>query len=289
MASHFKQACRAAFERVLPSAARRRAFKKTDQAFAKGAPSHAAIPDGLEAELFLLNRFIGSGAPFEGKAFIDVGANAGEYAHVASRYLPPEKIWAFEPQSGYASRLRRLFPRVHVVQAALSDHSGHASLKVPLIKGAEYRTRGTLEHFSEPGESGAMTEDVQLMTFDEVRRGSVSAGTTTGIIGPVGCIKIDVEGHEKAVLAGMQETLSKDKPVLIIEIEQRHHAQPIRSIFGWLAERGYDGYFYDRQAKAFKAAVGADLAKLQDPALFKTPRYIQNFVFVPRSSGASLI
>ena len=38
----------------------------------------------------------------------------------------------------------------------------------------------------------------------------------------IGFIKIDVEGHEKNVIQGGLDTIKKNKPVLLIEIEEKH-------------------------------------------------------------------
>jgi hypothetical protein len=43
--------------------------------------------------------------------------------------------------------------------------------------------------------------------------------------GPVGFIKIDIEAHELPVLEGAAEILNRDRPVLLIESEKRHHSE----------------------------------------------------------------
>jgi hypothetical protein len=45
-------------------------------------------------------------------------------------------------------------------------------------------------------------------------------------------VKIDAEGHELAVLRGMQALLSKDQPTLVVEVSSRHSSD-------FLLERGY--------------------------------------------------
>ncbi|MGO8126768.1 FkbM family methyltransferase, partial [Rhizobium ruizarguesonis] len=44
--------------------------------------------------------------------------------------------------------------------------------------------------------------------------------------GPLGFIKIDVEGHELKVLKGSQAILNRDHPNLLIEAEDRHRPEP---------------------------------------------------------------
>jgi hypothetical protein len=55
----------------------------------------------------------------------------------------------------------------------------------------------------------------------------------------VGLIKIDVEGAELGVLEGAGETISRCRPLMMIEIEQRHHSRPIESVFAEILARGY--------------------------------------------------
>ena len=59
----------------------------------------------------------------------------------------------------------------------------------------------------------------------------------------VDLIKIDVEGHEYSVLEGSLLTIQRCKPILLIEIEQRHISRPIKEVFSLVMNQGYDGLF----------------------------------------------
>jgi FkbM family methyltransferase len=63
----------------------------------------------------------------------------------------------------------------------------------------------------------------------------------------VGFIKIDVEGHELAVLAGAERTLAKHHPNLLIECNDEHNPGAPARLAAWLAERGYEVLFFDRE------------------------------------------
>lgn len=264
MGNDVKQGLRSLAIKLIPSFFRYRYFHRIDAATIDDFRQRT-----IEPELRLLRFFLDPH-----KAFIDIGANRGEYIYAAGQSLKPSQIYAFEPQSAYGNQLRHLFPEVHVVQCALSSKSGAARLKVPLIRGVAHMTRGTLESFVDQGENSAYYEDVTIATLDEM--------LTTLAPGAIGCIKIDVEGHEGAVLAGATRTLEKSKPVLIVEIEQRHHAQPIGELFQWLDSRGYDGYFFDLSELAFKEIQEFSVTVHQRIDEFMTGAYINNFIFVPR-------
>ncbi len=216
-----------------------------------------------------------------GKAFLDIGAHVGEYCFVAERYIDSTHIYAFEPQSHYAWRIRKLFPHAHVVQVALSDHAGAATLKTPIVRGRIYATRATLEHFSERGETDACYETVLLMTLDQFRK--------EHSVGKVGCMKIDVEGHERSVIAGARETLRQDRPNLIIEIEQRHHREPIQEVFDGILSAGYRGYFFDPSEKRFCLLSEFSVGRFQDMGDFKTGAYLNNFIFLPKESSMEVV
>ena len=58
----------------------------------------------------------------------------------------------------------------------------------------------------------------------------------------IGLIKIDVEGHEKNVLQGGIETVKNNKPILLVEIEERHTNTPITKIITFINSIGYKAF-----------------------------------------------
>ena len=62
-------------------------------------------------------------------------------------------------------------------------------------------------------------------------------------------IKIDVEGHEAAVLPGATATIDRERPRIVIEIEQRHLDCPISDIFDQIRVHGYRGWFEGRNSR----------------------------------------
>lgn len=99
---------------------------------------------------------------------------------------------------------------------------------------------------------------------------------------PVGVVKIDVEGHELAVLRGAHRLLASHRPAVIVESEERHHAGGVEQVRRFLADLGYKGYYLHRGATHPIAAF--DAARLQSPDTRKavgagrSPDYVNNFV-----------
>jgi FkbM family methyltransferase len=139
---------------------------------------------------------------------IDVGANVGFYSLVGS--LAFDHVHAFEPCSATFVRLerniqlsRKRHVRAHSI--GLSSVNETAALRTsPNNTGSNAVVRkGSVMH-----EAKAL-EEIQLRTLDEV--------ATELSLSDVGFIKVDVEGHESAVLRGAHETLSRWHPAVFVE------------------------------------------------------------------------
>jgi FkbM family methyltransferase len=162
---------------------------------------------------------------------IDVGANVGYFTYFILKRT--NKALAFEPNPFLVSDLRRIFEKkIRIEEVALSDCSGKATLSMPVKAGFKISMLGSIEHINSPSNSENMYSiEVARKRLDDYR------------LEKVGFIKIDVEGHEFAVLQGGRELLKRDHPSLLIESEERHKSGAIERIKSFLSTLGYKGFF----------------------------------------------
>jgi FkbM family methyltransferase len=229
----------------------------------------------FDLELRLL-RYLCDGA----KVSIDVGASIGSYTvHLLNH---SRKCYAFEPRSDSAAYLvdrlaARSNPRLRVEAVALSDHNGEAQLRVLV----DDLGRSSIERANPVERLGV----VEVMTVPTRRLDDYAA------IEPVGCIKIDVEGHEDAVLRGARRILFRDHPTLIIEIEERHKRHSVSTVSGFLEELGYRGFFFRRDRlnpiESFRAEEHQDISNIVNN-INKENKYVNNFLFFANESLAKV-
>lgn len=231
--------------------ARLRVKKRAWQAWLTGEP-----------ELRLLPRLCDPSA-----LSLDVGANNGVYTYFLHRYSGG--VVAFEPQPALAGLLAEAFAgAVRVERVALSAGAGAAALRVP-IAGAD-SGMATIEAANDLGTAPCSVLQVPcrpLDAFDLPR---------------VGFIKIDVEGHELAVLTGARRLLERDRPNLLIEAEDRHRSDAVTTLAAWLGELGYAGRFLAGGRLHPMAELGGDA-----PGREAAARGLVNFIFVHPARAAA--
>ena len=203
-----------------------------------------------------------------GRGVADVGANTGLYTYAFGRST---RVDAFEPLPEPARILCALadtLPAARVHQVALSCTRGTATLYVPRIGGQAHSEQARFTPMAGPHD--AIVVDVR--TLDEYA------------LENVGLVKIDVEGHEVDVLAGAADTIRRERPVLLVEIEQRHRQTDVATAFSAIAAMGYGGYFTNGHGQLHPIA---DFRYERDQAPYLArmtdPRYVNNFLFVHES------
>ena len=209
-----------------------------------------------------------------GHTVVDVGANIGVYTHgFLSRGA---NVVAIEPQHEGAELIRAFyaagFPRtssrgsLEVREEALGDTETTAVLHVPLKNGKRDDESASLEAMPD---AETLDIEVRVRPLDSYGLDNVQI------------IKMDVEGHEVAALRGAAQTIRRWKPSLLVEIEQRHHSNPIDDVFAEIrdiVDGGYEIFFLNRQ-REMRPLQEFDIQKQQlslaDNPLH--PDYVRNF------------
>jgi FkbM family methyltransferase len=226
-----------------------------------GAAIRAVYPR-VEPELARLASY----APLGGTA-VDVGAWYGPWTRGLRRVA--DRVVALEPAADLARRIAAAYPDVRVVQAAASDHVGTAMLYLP--DGGPGVGTSSVEH----GAGRAVS--VPRVTVDSLE------------LTDVRFVKIDVEGHELPALRGAEQTVRRDAPLLLIEVEDR--IQPIEPILSLLHGWGYRPYVMPRDrwhpldefdlVAHQRAAVGRVRQSFARRVVAPWPRYVNLVLFRP--------
>ncbi|OSC28840.1 methyltransferase [Mycobacterium vulneris] len=208
---------------------------------------------------------------------LDIGADVGEFtiAMLGSSL----SVIAFEPRPAQArdlaSMLKAVGAAARVEAVALSDKRGTTSMRVV----ASEPGRSTIDSknaLSDVNGSEVQSIDVPVTRLDDLH------------LDDIGMIKIDVEGHELAVLRGASKTLVRNRPVVLLEAEERHRTDAVAEINQFLNGLGFSGYF-DR-GDAWLPIEEFDPAQHQNPANLGNrvndwaPRgvYVNSFSFFPK-------
>jgi len=144
---------------------------------------------------------------------IDVGANIGNHTLFFAAKMGREVI-AFEPSEYIAEALRQtveengLQVSVNIEEIGLSNESAKARIAVHFSNLGMTRL---IEHI-EDAERHHYGEDKQIMLISLDDYMSENSDLDAPAL-----IKIDVEGHEMAVLEGARETLETHRPLLLVE------------------------------------------------------------------------
>lgn len=259
----FKSSTKYLIESIVPGLTKRYIRKKiVDTAFTSQYP--------FEPEMKLICGIVPPQKPF-----FDVGANQGHYSILVEDLVGSQNVYCFEPIPKLSNRLRRILPAAHILPVALSDHENTQVLTIPSIGNKVFETRATLEKSVQENAATTVTEiQVNTTTIDRfMAQNQLQA---------LGFVKIDVEGHEQAVLKGGITTLLQFQPLLLVEIEQRHHSYPMTEIFVMIESLGYAGFYFEPETRRLKEIQHFSVAANQNVTNLHSQHYINNFLFTPK-------
>ena len=224
----------------------------------------------VEPELVWIKEYLQNDA-----VIFDIGANVGTFLYQFENKLNHKNIYAFEPNKKLNIRLKRLFPSMNISSVALSDENTTAQFKVPIIKGKMVASRGTLNtSYKEKDEENSYTETVEVVKLDDWAKSKN--------IKKIDFIKIDVEGNEMKTLFGGKETIQKFKPTLMVEMEQRHHEQPIWNEISEVENWGFEAHYLNRKTFTLEKLTETILLKNISDEKNKT-EYINNIIFITKN------
>jgi FkbM family methyltransferase len=176
-----------------------------------------------------------------GGVVVDVGANFGYYSLLLADLVGPEgRVYAIEPAPGTATLLRRSIglngfaARTIVCEAAAGAEDGTAAT---LFEPAGEPKNAALVAAAPADAAAGRSHEVALRTLDALLRDEPR----------IDFVKIDAEGGEEAIVAGMHGILSAAPPPMVLEFNAARYADPgaflqkLLGYYGTLRHIGFDG------------------------------------------------
>ena len=140
-----------------------------------------------------------------GMTVVDVGANLGYYSLLASRLVGPSgHVMALEPNSENC--------RLLLSSLRLNDITN-----VQLLPVAADKATGWAYYSTHVGSNGGLIDDTELLAHP----GTVVPTFRLDdlVQGPVGFLKMDVEGAEGRVVEGATRLIARDRPIVTTELK----------------------------------------------------------------------
>lgn len=189
--------------------------------------------------------------------FFDVGANVGVFTLLAAKRLRDGCVHAFEPSSMHLFKMHNNiklngFRNIVVNPIALSNTASHRTLYFPKGTGLLQNT-GMATLFE-----GLFTD----YTAEHVQANRLDDYVIEQILTRVDVLKIDVEGSELDVLIGGVRTLDRFKPVIVMEVNQKHVTAAGRSIEEIVA------FWHRIHYKIYRIKLDGSLCALSDASRF---------------------
>ncbi len=217
---------------------------------------------------------------------VDVGAHDGLITIPLAR-LPGSRVLAFEPLPPAMARLRAALGDTHsnveCIAAALGDEAGEITLAMPVLDGvAQEQWASTAKDYA-AHVSARVT--VQRFAVPVQRLDDHAIDNLTGL-------KVDAEGAEYEILRGARETLLRCRPVITMEVEERHREGSTWAVPAYLDALGYDVLFELRGEWFPMSAL--DRATMQraspDPSVFEaSDPYVFVFYALPREHAPGML
>ena len=197
-----------------------------------------AVKNNYEPEIKLIKEFIVSGT--DG---LDIGIYRGIYSYEISKYAKTVHSFEFNPLifSFLNRNIYKIIKNIKLYNFGLSNKNGKSTLRIPIRN--KLAEEENYEEFFEMGRATIHDKN----EFNEFRTFNVNVKKLDHLQfgNPISFIKIDVEGHEIEVIEGAIETITKNKPILLVEIEERHSKKKVIDTIKFIEALGYKSYYFN--------------------------------------------
>lgn len=178
----------------------------------------------------------------DGFVACDLGANIGYFTlwmAKMGRSFKNSQVFSFEPNEKNADQVRRNtrmndFTNVRILEKAVADKNG----VITFYEGQSTASGSLVERWArgDAREKDLIKTDVQSTTLDTFFETGEGNGRTPSFL------KIDIEGAGETALAKMKKTISKARPVILME---SHLPGEDRAISQLILELGYEAYRFN--------------------------------------------
>ena len=145
-------------------------------------------------------------ARVESPVVFDVGANVGDYARLVRRHVPAATVYAFEPSRATYERLAQSAAgeggRVRPFNLGLSDEAKGVELYSYTVEGEEQSLISSIDR-----RLPTQVVQVEVSATERVEVRPLDDFCAEQGVGRIDFLKLDVEGHELAVLRGARRML----------------------------------------------------------------------------------
>ena len=196
-----------------------------------------SIKKNYEKELSILDRYKN-----KSQDAIDIGVYRGVYSYKLSRIF--NHVYAYEPNPliypYLIKNLKKIIKNITISDYALSDSNGETILKIPNRSKSIFK-----DNIEEIFKLGCATihKNNEIKNFKSFKVKKRKLDEILVSKKKIGFIKIDVEGHEKEVIQGAKNLILNNKPIMLIEIEERHIKIPIFETINYIKNLNYECYF----------------------------------------------
>lgn len=169
---------------------------------------------------------------------IDIGANVGLHSVRFAEFF--DQVISFEPSKTNFQCLQentKTFPNVEIIKKGIGSKQDILELVIPndCTNCGAYSFVDFQDH-----KTNLTKETIDIVSLDSLN------------LAP-NLIKVDTQGFEKEVLFGAMNTITKYKPVLILEIE---YSKNVNQIQGMLSPLGYEIICAKKKDKVFAITGG---------------------------------